>query len=125
MRLGASTTDRLACKLDALSLEASHSNSFLRTSMERRVTLLPIVVDMPMAAEPDFALQKSEIAFFMEKTFQISFTYFGGLVAFFALSKTAVTSAVVKATGIPLGILAALVILLLNLLYVTLACACI
>lgn len=78
-----------------------------------------------MAAEPDFALQKSEITFFMEKTFQISFTYFGGLVAFFALSKTAVANAVVKATGIPVGILAALVILLLNLLYVTLACACI
>jgi hypothetical protein len=61
----------------------------------------------------------------MEKTFQISFTYFGGLIAFFALSKTAVANAIVNASGIPLGVLAALVILLLNLIYVTLASACI
>src|ERR1700733_1434304 len=77
-----------------------------------------------MAPERDFAPQKAEVAFFMDKTFQISFTYFGGLVAFFALSKTDFMKAVVQASGIRLGILTALVILLLNLVYVTVACAC-
>jgi hypothetical protein len=77
-----------------------------------------------MAPDLDFASQKSEIAFFMEKTFQISFTYFGGLVAFFALSKTNFMKAVVLTSGIRLGILVALVVMLLNLVYVTLACAC-
>jgi hypothetical protein len=77
-----------------------------------------------MTSGPDFASQKSEIAFFMEKTFQISFTYFGGLVAFFALSKTSFMKAVVQASGIRLGILVALVVILLNLVYITLACAC-
>jgi hypothetical protein len=77
-----------------------------------------------MAPDPEFGSQKSEITFFMEKTFQISFTYFGGLIAFFALSKTDFMKAVVLASGIRLGILTAVVILLLNLIYVTLACAC-
>jgi hypothetical protein len=77
-----------------------------------------------MAADLDFASQKSEIAFFMEKTFQISFTYFAGLVAFFALSKTDFMKAVVQTSGIRLGILVALVVMLLNLVYLTLACAC-
>lgn len=60
----------------------------------------------------------------MEKTFQISFTYFGGLVAFFALSKTSFMKAIVQTSGIRLGILVALVVMLLNLVYLTLACAC-
>jgi hypothetical protein len=77
-----------------------------------------------MATDPDFASQKSEISFFMEKTFQISFTYFGGLVAFFALSKTSFMKAIVQTSGIRLGILVALVVMLLNLVYLTLACAC-
>ena len=81
-------------------------------------------MDPSMAPDPDFASQKSEIAFFMEKTFQISFTYFGGLVAFFALSKTSFMKAAVQASGIRLGILVALVVMLLNVVYVTLACAC-
>jgi hypothetical protein len=80
--------------------------------------------DALMATDPDFASQKSEIAFFMEKTFQISFTYFGGLIAFFALSKTSFMKAIVQTSGIRLGILVALVVMLLNLVYLTLACAC-
>jgi hypothetical protein len=77
-----------------------------------------------MAIDSDFASQKSEVSFFMEKTFQISFTYFAGLVAFFALSKTGFMKAVVQVSGLHLGILVALVVLVLNLVYVTLACAC-
>lgn len=77
-----------------------------------------------MTTDSDFASQKSEVSFFMEKTFQISFTYFAGLVAFFALSKTSFMKAVVQASSLHLGILVALVVLVLNLVYVTLACAC-
>lgn len=77
-----------------------------------------------MTTDPDFASQKSEVTFFMEKTFQISFAYFGGLVAFFALSKTSFMKAIVQASGVRLGILVALVVMLLNLVYLTLACAC-
>ncbi|WP_329195232.1 MULTISPECIES: hypothetical protein [unclassified Streptomyces] len=71
-----------------------------------------------------FEAQRSEIAFFMEKAFQISFVYFAGVAAFFAVSKSDVMTSIVQATGIPLSGLAAVVILLLNLVYVTLACAC-
>ncbi|MGW2515781.1 hypothetical protein ACWC09_01870 [Streptomyces sp. NPDC001617] len=77
-----------------------------------------------MANGYNFEAQRSEVAFFMEKAFQISFVYFAGVAAFFALSKSDVMTSIVKATGLPLAGLAAVVILLLNLLYVTLACAC-
>jgi hypothetical protein len=77
-----------------------------------------------MTTDSDFTSQKSEVSFFMEKTFQISFAYFGGLVAFFALSKTSFMTAIVQASGIRLGILVALIVMLLNLVYLTLACAC-
>lgn len=60
----------------------------------------------------------------MEKVFQVSFVYFAGIAAFFALSKSEVMTSIVRATGLPLGGLVAVVILLLNLVYVTLACAC-
>ena len=73
-----------------------------------------------MTPDSDFASQKTEVSFFMEKTFQISFTYFAGLVAFFALSKTSFMKAVVQVSGLHLGILVALVVLVLNFVYVTL-----
>ncbi|MFF1906854.1 hypothetical protein [Kitasatospora sp. NPDC058218] len=72
----------------------------------------------------NFEAQKSEVAFFTEKAFQVSFVYFAGLAAFFALSKSDVMTAVVHATNLPLGGLIAVVVLLLNLVYITLACAC-
>lgn len=72
----------------------------------------------------NFDAQRSEVAFFMEKAFQISFVYFAGVAAFFALSKSDVMTSIVRATGLPLAGLTAVVILLLNLVYVTLACAC-
>ncbi|MFI5819306.1 hypothetical protein ACIA8I_09205 [Streptomyces rishiriensis] len=77
-----------------------------------------------MPEEYDFEAQRSEVAFFMEKAFQISFVYFAGAAAFFAVSKSDVMTSIVRATGMPLVGLAAVVILLLNLVYVTLACAC-
>ncbi|WP_030414063.1 hypothetical protein [Streptomyces sp. NRRL S-1448] len=77
-----------------------------------------------MSSEYNFEAQRSEVAFFMEKAFQISFVYFAGVAAFFALSKSDVMTSIVRATGLPLAGLAAVVILLLNLVYVTLACAC-
>ncbi|WP_158012932.1 hypothetical protein [Streptomyces sp. Root369] len=77
-----------------------------------------------MPERHDFEVQRSEIAFFMEKAFQISFVYFAGVAAFFAVSKSDVMASIVRATGVPLAGLAAVVILLLNLVYVTLACAC-
>jgi hypothetical protein len=88
------------------------------------LTLSPEERERVMPNGYNFDAQRSEVAFFMEKAFQISFVYFAGVAAFFALSKSDVMTSIVRATGLPLAGLAAVVILLLNLVYVTLACAC-
>lgn len=77
-----------------------------------------------MSSDPDFSKQRSEIGFFMEKAFQISLAYFAGIVAFFALSRTDFMRALINATGLTMWPLVAVILLLLNLVYMTLACAC-
>jgi hypothetical protein len=74
--------------------------------------------------EPDFAPIKSEIIFFMEKAFQISFGYVAGIVAFLAISSSNLISEMAEAVKLRLSDLVALTVLLLNVVYLILACAC-
>jgi len=67
--------------------------------------------------EPDFAPIKSEIIFFMEKAFQISFGYVAGIVAFLAISSSNLISEMAEAVKLRLSDLVALTVLLLNVVY--------
>jgi hypothetical protein len=79
---------------------------------------------MTEASGADFSTQRAEVTFFMEKAFEISLFYFAGLGAFVALSKSDVMTAAAKFSGIPLVGLLSLGVLLLNLVYLILAIAC-
>jgi hypothetical protein len=64
---------------------------------------------------------KGEITFFMEKTFQISFGYFGALVALGAASGLDASAAVASELGIGTAVLFCTAILLFNAVYLSLA----
>jgi len=76
-----------------------------------------------VADQLDFAPIKSEIAFFMDKTFQVSYGYVTGIAVFLALSKSDLIGEVSSSLKIRIFDLVALTVLLLNVVYLILACA--
>lgn len=81
------------------------------------------LVKREMAEDLEFV--KREITFFMEKTFQVSFGYFGALIAFLAAFKLEIVQAAGQAIGTGGGVVIAWAVLLLDVIYLTVAGACI
>src|SRR5438067_2399770 len=77
--------------------------------------------DMP--ADSDTAV-KSEIAFFMEKSFQVSFGYAGAVAALTAGVAVENFRAVVEQTGLRICVVWALSLLVLDFIYLTTAGGC-
>lgn len=68
---------------------------------------------------------KSQIAFFMEKSFQVSFGYITALVALIAAAKLDVMSGLADKLTTSSAVLVALAILLLNTVYLSIGAACV
>jgi len=76
-----------------------------------------------MSDQP-FASVRDEIRFFMDKGYQVSFGYFGALAALIAATKLQATTDVAATLGFPVGMLLAIAIVLLNVLYLSVAGGC-
>jgi hypothetical protein len=71
---------------------------------------------------PDLGAVKSEIAFFMEKTFQVSFGYLGALAALAAAAKLDVLTAAASLLDVRVRMVVVTAVLMANAVYLTLAC---
>lgn len=76
------------------------------------------------SAKPEDGPVRAEIQFFMDKTFQISLAYIVGLGTLFALANSALVNNFAQLGNMSTTALVACILLLLNVVYMTLAAAC-
>ncbi len=79
----------------------------------------------PCATIPNLVSVKNEITFFMEKVFQFSFVYIGSLFAIAAGTKSDVIKDLSESWRVGPFVVVAIGLLLLNLMYLVIACSCI